>query len=337
MSNIIRMPNLFTFEETETIVKPDFSTTNLFDNRTVPWANIGTNIRGSADVEDAIYKAKLDWKVIQEDAYSESGLHLEGYKANLKEHFPKNICLGIVKNRYEVIQNYEALSFMDLLLDEGAVLETAGCSHNYQKVWLEAKLPERMIGGEKMSVYLIVINSHNGQGSLTVALTPVRVVCQNMFNLALKRASRTWSCVHSKNMKSKIENAKKTLFNTEVYMDELHHETENLKSIILPDDKVEVYIDSLLQLKDTNPSLIQIKRNEEQKRELKERYFNAPDLKDMEKSAYRFVNAVSDFVTHTVPPRKTKHREENVFFNSTLGGKELKMIDTAYSMMKKIA
>ena len=63
-------------------------------------------------------------------------------------------------------------------------------------------------------------------------------------------------------------------------------------------------------------------------------YFEAPDLQDIEKSAYRFVNAVSDFATHSEPLRKTPNYKENIFLK-TMNGNEL--IDKAYTIARKVA
>lgn len=332
MSNIITMP------QKNIIDAPQIDTPSLFIGREAPWGNVGTDVRGSLTTEDAVYKAKLNWNVIQTPAYGTPNGNYrvaKGNKLNWREDTED--FLGMVTNQYEVLQNHEALGFMDLLLEEGAELENAGCSHNSKKVWLQAKMPTQTIDGEEMGVYLTVINSHDGKGALIVAITPIRIICQNMFNLALKKAERKWSCIHSKSMRDKIVNAKKTLFNTQIYMEELIEETGKLKSIILSDDKVEQFIDTLIPLNENETSFTKIRRTIAQREELRARYFDAPDLKDVEKSAYRFINAVSDFTTHTIPFRKTKNGDENRFFGSVVGGKEMKMVDNAYAMIKEVA
>ena len=65
--------------------------------------------------------------------------------------------------------------------------------------------------------------------------------------------------------------------------------------------------------------------------DMKLRYFEAPDLKDVGKNAYRFINAVSDFATHAEPLRKTANYKENMFARTIEGNP---LIDKAYQMMK---
>lgn len=63
--------------------------------------------------------------------------------------------------------------------------------------------------------------------------------------------------------------------------------------------------------------------------DMKARYFDAPDLRDMGKNGYRFVNAVSDFATHAEPIRKTRNYRENLFLKTVEGNP---LIDKAYQM-----
>ena len=64
------------------------------------------------------------------------------------------------------------------------------------------------------------------------------------------------------------------------------------------------------------------------------RYFEAPDLQHMGKNAFRFINAVSDFSTHSTPLRTTHQYREQIF-DKTIKGNPL--IDKAYEMVKEIA
>lgn len=64
---------------------------------------------------------------------------------------------------------------------------------------------------------------------------------------------------------------------------------------------------------------------------MKFRYFDAPDLTGLPNSAYRFINAVSDFATHASPIRKTEKYKENLFLRTMEGNA---LIDRAYQMAK---
>jgi len=130
-----------------------------------------------------------------------------------------------------------------------------------------------------------------------------------------------------------MDEAHNTLHLAERYMGSLCEEFSRLTRIQVTDAKVLEYIDMLLPMDDA-PTDIH-KRNIERVREdLKMRYFDAPDLRDVGKNAYRFVCAVSDFATHAEPLRKTVNYRENVFAK-TIDGNLL--IDKAYEIIRDVA
>ena len=238
--------------------------------------------------------------------------------------------LGVVTDRYKVIQNEEAFAFTDALLGEGVRYETAGSLQEGRRVWLLARLPrEYIIAGERISPYMVFSNTHDGFGAVKTALTPIRVVCNNTLNLALRTAKRSWSMIHTGDISGKIEEAKNTLFLADEYMSALGKEFENLRKIQLSEKQVMDYIEILLPVEENFTP--QQKRGIERLREdMGMRYFVAPDLKDVGNNGYRFVNAVSDFATHSTPRRKTANYKENIFARTADGNP---LIDRAYQMV----
>lgn len=300
----------------------------MFYTREKPWHGLGQRVECAPTSEDALRLAGLDWKVLQEEVSTNAGDKISGYKANVRSTDRK--VLGVVTDRYKIIQNNEAFAFTDELLGKGVRYETAGSLQEGKKVWLLARMPrEYIIAGERISPYLIFSNSHDGSGAVHVAITPVRVVCNNTLNLALCTAKRSWSMIHTGNIKGKIQEAKDTLFMAEEYMDNLGKEFERLREIKLTDEKVKEYIEVLLPVeKDATP--LQQKNILKLRKDMAARYFDAPDLQNVGRNAYRFVNAVSDFATHSEPLRKTTNYRENMFAR-TIDGNPL--IDRAYQLV----
>ena len=301
---------------------------SMFYVRETPWHGLGTKVLEAPASKDALQLAGLDWRVLQEPIYTAMEELVDGYKANVRDSDRK--VLGVVTDRYRVIQNDEAFAFTDELLGAGVKYETAGSLQGGRKVWLLAHMPhEYIISGERISPYLLFSNTHDGSGAIKVALTPIRVVCQNTLNLALANAKRSWSMIHTGDIKEKMQEAKDTLFLAENYMDELGKEFEALRMKKLTDKQVMEYIEILLPIEDG--STPQQEKNMKRLREdMKVRYFDAPDLQGVGKNAYRFVNAVSDFATHAEPLRKTANYKENLFSRTVDGNP---MIDKAYQMV----
>jgi len=301
---------------------------SMFYVRETPWHGLGEKVSDAPNSKDALRLAGLDWNVVQQPIFTETEHCIEGYKANVRDTDGK--VLGVVTDRYKVIQNEEAFAFTDALLGEGVRYETAGSLQGGKKIWLLARMPhEYIISGERISPYLVFSNTHDGSGAVKVALTPIRVVCNNTLNLALNTAKRSWSMVHTGDIKGKMKEAHDTLFMAEKYMDSLGKEFETLRHIKLSDKEVMDYIELLLPCEE-NASTQQIKNIRRLRDDMKMRYFDAPDLKDVGNNAYRFVNAVSDFATHANPLRKTANYKENLFARTIEGNP---LIDKAYQMV----
>lgn len=301
----------------------------MFYTREKPWHGLGTMVAEAPNSKDALRLAGLNWKVLQEPVYTENEELIQGYKANVRDTDHK--VLGVVTDRYKVIQNEEAFAFTDTLLGEGVRYETAGSLQEGRRVWMLARLPrEFIIGGERISPYMVFSNTHDGSGAVKTALTPIRVVCNNTLNLALRTAKRSWSMIHTGDISGKIEEAKNTLLLADEYMTALGQEFENLRKIKLSEKQVLDYIKILLPMEE-NYSLLQKRGVEKLRADMKMRYFDAPDLKDVGNNGYRFVNAVSDFATHSTPRRKTANYKENIFARTADGNP---MIDRAYQLVK---
>ncbi|MDE6664260.1 MAG: DUF945 domain-containing protein [Lachnospiraceae bacterium] len=302
---------------------------SMFYTRQKPWHGLGTRVEEAPSSADALRLAGLDWKVVQKPIYTDTGDIISGYKANIRDS--DNRALGVVTDRYKIIQNSEAFAFTDTLLGKGVRYETAGSLQDGRRVWILARLPqEYIISGERISPYLVFSNTHDGSGAVRVALTPVRVVCNNTLNLALNTASRSWSMIHTGNIKDKISEAENALFMAEQYMGSLGKEFENLRKQKLTDTQVTEYIEQLMPLEnDATP--IQEKNILKLRSDLKSRYYDAPDLQDVGNNAYRFINAVSDFATHSKPLRRTDKYNENLFIRTMDGNP---MIDKAYQIVK---
>ena len=301
----------------------------MFYVREVPWHGLGTKVMEAPESAEALKLAGLDWKVIQKPIVTEDDIPIPGFKANLRDVDEK--VLGVVTDRYKVVQNTDAFSFTDELLGEGVTYETAGSLQDGRRTWLLAKLPQRyIISGDEITPYLIFMNSHDGTGAIKAAMTPVRVVCQNTLNLALSTAKRSWSTNHTGNIQGKLEDARNTLLYADRYMAEFGKEVDGLNRTKLTDRQVCEYIDALFPLLE-NPTDQQQRNLRQMKEEVKIRYFDAPDLKLVGKNAYRFVNAVSDFATHSKPLRERANYRESLFLRTIDGNA---MIDKAYALIK---
>ena len=312
-----------------------------------PWHMLGKEIDHFVTSKEAIEYAGLNWEVKPMPIYDKFGIEIPGYKVNTRMSDHK--ALGVVTGRYKVVQNVEAFAFTDALLGEGVKYETAGSLDSGKKVWMLARMEGTTLAEETIDPYLCFCNSHDGKGAVRVAIVPIRVVCNNTLNLALQQASRHWTCAHKGDIQSKLDEARYTLSNASMYMKALEEEFGELKLKTISDQKVKEMTEKLVEiefntlynklLKMKSNKVINIKdvlkqqkveeKLDRKKNDILTLYHEKPDLVGTERSAFRFVNAVSDYATHTTDHKNTKNYQENLFMKTVDGNS---MIDTAYTL-----
>jgi len=143
--------------------------------------------------------------------------------------------LSTVGSRYKVIQNEELFSFADNLLDGDTrcAWESAGSLKAGKVVFGSLTVPREMVldpqgANDKTKLYLIVWTSHDGSVAVQAAITPVRVVCQNTLNLAMRNAKQSFKIRHTQSAEGKIQIARETLGLTFGYFDEFEKQAQAL-------------------------------------------------------------------------------------------------------------
>ena len=126
----------------------------MFYTREKPWHGLGIRVAEALTSKEALTKAGLDWHVVQKPLTTYYGNRFPLYFANIRDKDDK--LLGVVTDRYTVIQNEDAFAFTDGLLGAGVRYETAGSLSEGRRVWILAKLPnEYIIRGDRISPYMV--------------------------------------------------------------------------------------------------------------------------------------------------------------------------------------
>lgn len=306
---------------------------NEANGRFVPWHGLGVAVEEAPTSAEAIELAGLNWKVEPQPIYTNYGdgkIEIPNYKANVRDIDQK--VLGIVTDRYRIVQNSEAFDFTDNLIGEGCVYETAGSLCGGKRVFLLAKMPEKKILDEEFDPYICFTNTHDGSGAIKAIMTPVRVVCQNTLSLAISGATRAWSTRHLGDMSSKLAEARYTLKMANDYMDKFAIAADQLANTSVSEDVAMKVVDELFPIT-TEMSDRQARNMTDKKEEFMVCMFS-PDILKFKGTAYQMVQAASDFATHVAPKRKTStYQERN--FSSILDGNVI--IDTTFLKMMELA
>jgi phage/plasmid-like protein (TIGR03299 family) len=186
-----------------------------------PWHELGTHLDTPPKTAAAVIAAaNLDWEVIKQPVYAFDGArgcevpgHFATVRADLWEK-PDCEPFGLVGEDYNILQNREAFSFFDPIIETGQVAyETAGALGRGERVWMLAKVDGDIAikGKDQIKRYLLLSNGHDGRTALKIKFTPVRVVCQNTLNYALAFGRDLMRSHHGHGMDRRIENAKEAV------------------------------------------------------------------------------------------------------------------------------
>lgn len=155
--------------------------------------------------------------------------------------------LGIVGSKYTPVQNIEAFNFFDDIAQDGiAEYETAGALGNGEIVFVTAKVTESMtIHKDQIDKYLLISLSHDGSSAITVAYTPIRVVCNNTLTIAIKNAKNKVQIRHTSSAHDRLDAAKATLGLIN-YGDNTHNDYFNrlLDVNVTEEQVIDIFIDA---------------------------------------------------------------------------------------------
>lgn len=211
-----------------------------FASRQEPaWHGLGTVFDKDAEISTSkmLELAHLDnWNVRLEKVTYPAGYTSSKDAYSVVRTHPYNSnpdVLATVGERYKVVQNEELFSFGDGILDGGAQWETAGSIKDGRVVFGSLAVPVEFIldpngVADKTVTYLLMHTSHDGSTSLQANITPVRVVCQNTLNMALKDTTQSFKVKHTSTIAGRMEEARRVLGLTFNHMDKFQELAQNL-------------------------------------------------------------------------------------------------------------
>lgn len=282
-------------------------------SREVTWSNLGVDVLDCNDVDSVLLKAKLNYEVEKQEIMLPSGIVIQNKYATVRKGTEE--VLGVVGSNYTICQNTEAFDFINYL-SEDIQFVRAGETHN-GLVYIIAKLPEQYVLEDSVSPYIIFINGHNGLTPVKAAITPVRIWCQNQFNMIFKTSDNSVVIRHASTIEQRLYAAKEVFKTSVMYMDTFKKEAEMLSKIKLTDRQVNKIIESTYKLPPEAGNLA-VQRVMEKREELLRAYKEVSDNQNFRGTAWGMLNAYTDVLTHSIPTRMTENWEEKRFQKVTL-------------------
>ena len=318
------------------------------------WHGLGVVVDGLMTAEQCLLQVpELASTIVPQPVYIKGHddrlIPVEGYVANVRESDSKP--LAVVGERYKILQNVEALSFLDDLVDSGeakyeAVISLKGGS----RVSLLTRLPREVkIGDEDLATFVLLSNSHDGSSSITLAATPIRVVCQNTLTAALSRSQRQFKVRHTSSLSGRLSEARTALGIVFNYMTEFEQMADELIHTSFSDEEFENFLGSLIPIPEdegrgktiasnTHDVIRSIAYNtlDRENEDGRVVRVNLPDMEPIKNTKWWAYNAVTTYNQHFATSKKTKRTtaEENRFRRVMGDGSNI--ADKAFSLLTAV-
>jgi len=160
-----------------------------------PWHGLGVELTDNPTADRLYQAAELDWAVELVGLLTENADPVPDFFAVQRDRDHR--ILGVVGDRYEVVQNTQLLEVAQALEAAGIHWRVAGSLREGQRVWFCGQLPDQQVAGDLTEAWLTLMNDHSGRMAVMAVLSPVRVVCMNTLTAALGAAESRWTVRHT--------------------------------------------------------------------------------------------------------------------------------------------
>lgn len=172
------------------------------------------DLKNVTTAQEALEEANLNWSVNVQpmNAQLADGTVVNVPGSNLVVR-QDNKVLGVVGGRYRPANNSDIFRVADDVISQvGGFYDRALVFKGDRQVVLQVKLPSTLtLGKDTVARYLTLTNSFDGSIALKGFVTPIRIACQNMVTMAMKRASDSITIRHSSQVQDRLNDVGRLL------------------------------------------------------------------------------------------------------------------------------
>ena len=259
--------------------------------------NIGNNVEDAIDVNDVLKLAGLDFKVNAENCYYMYDGQPElvpSVLANVREDTGE--ILGVVSNRYRILQNEEAFDFVNYISDD-IKFKKAGMTYNGM-IYIIAEMEPKNYLGEDYRNYVVFRNSHNGKYPLQATISPMRVVCENQFNSIFRKADNNVYIKHLSGFESKLKMAKQVLKGYAKTISELENRLNKYVMTPFTQEQFSMFVDYVFPITDEMSEIVADKQDE--KRNILNYTYRYDDNQNYKGTLLGAINATTYYDSHAM-------------------------------------
>lgn len=275
-----------------------------------------------SSIQEALELSGLNWVAEKRKVYDGDREQIRGCYAIQKQSETSKETLGIVGEKYSILQNIEAFSVFEGLFNEGSLsYEVAGQVGAGRKVWILARVHgQNSFATDKDEVgkYVVLSNSHDGSSTVKIYVSPFRFVCSNALARSYRESGKTndgFSICHTKNVLKRIQQARDSLGVIKQEYENLERKWAKMAELKLPKETIFSYVKSVFP--DAEDA-----KNTKRKQVLRTcihqnlQSGRGSDL-GLQDTLWGAYNAITEYVTHEMSNRKgatpDKHFDSLVF------------------------
>lgn len=281
--------------------------------RTNTWANIGTAMN-ERNLDSVLKKANLNYEVFTTPVFTEFNGEKISYPNKVMTVREDGHPYGIVSERYVPMQNKDAFDFINYIDDDIKFVKAGETDTGL--IYMIGELHEMNILGDNFKTYAIFQNSHNGRYQLAMSICPLRIICQNQFNLSFKESNSTFLIRHTKSIDSKIAIAADTLNSVSHYMKVFNEKAQLFAAQKVSEHNITKFLNFMFPV-NNEMSQKTIEKVESEKAKYLKAY-NAEDNQNFKGSAWGLINGLTDYITHQEYKRKVENANEKRFIETIL-------------------
>ena len=304
----------------------------VFTVREPAWHGLGEVLPDYPSREQA-QKIAHPWEPVSEPVYRKVP-YIDGYGVLREKYEPideyqamvrsdDGYTLGVVSDTYELVGNSEMYDIAEAVESgdpDSVMYETGGSLKGGRKVWLLLRLKEPLkIDGDPKGdtiPYFALQNAHDGSGAFRGQSIMTRIVCDNtsgMADLEARQRGTEFVFHHTKNVKARIEQARKALEGWRESVQAYNRLMNHLAGVEVTDPMRELFIEQFIPTPPPHMYSARVATNIENARSTLRTIYSSVTCRDTANTAYGVVQGAIEYNQHYRKARNAESRFKRAY------------------------
>jgi len=202
------------------------------------------NLKKIVDVFDV---SNLNWTAEPTELITQTGASVASHRGIVRSD--NNQVIGLVGNRYKIIQNYEAFAYLDVLCEEyDATYQYVYTIDNGRLCIMQAKVNGgfEVRKGDTVDKYITAVNSFDGSTMMLAYFTTRRLWCDNQLRGSLREAKDKIAIRHTGTAQDKMKEAFRVFHKSMEYFKAFEQKCKVLAQKVADSQMVDKFLNDII-------------------------------------------------------------------------------------------